>query len=253
MSPRPRRVALVLPDTVAKVSLVRFEKVPAKRAGSRPADSLAGPQGGAVPDRGCAGRRGCPAIALPGGGREYVVTVARRDIIESYERACEAAGVHAGHRRSGELQPDQRRAGAEPAAPRGDWLLVHVAADYAHAGGRARRRRHVLPQPRRRTATSDLPIWCIRPRCITRIGSAAAGSRASCSPGASLRGAEAGRAAAARARRAHRHRGSSRSTSAAPSRCAIGSRAAPELLDSARAGGRHPARGRIASAPEQVA
>ena len=28
--PRPRRVALVLPDTVAKVSLMRFEKVPAK-------------------------------------------------------------------------------------------------------------------------------------------------------------------------------------------------------------------------------
>ncbi len=30
ISPRPRRIALVLPDTVAKVSLIRFEKVPAK-------------------------------------------------------------------------------------------------------------------------------------------------------------------------------------------------------------------------------
>ena len=30
------------------------------------------------------------------GGRESVVTVARRDIIESYERACEAAGAYPG-------------------------------------------------------------------------------------------------------------------------------------------------------------
>jgi type IV pilus assembly protein PilM len=30
LSPRPKRVGLVLPDTIAKVSLVRFEKVPAR-------------------------------------------------------------------------------------------------------------------------------------------------------------------------------------------------------------------------------
>ena len=30
---RPRRVGLVIPDPVAKVSLVRFEQVPARRAG----------------------------------------------------------------------------------------------------------------------------------------------------------------------------------------------------------------------------
>src|SRR5690349_1655398 len=30
LSPRPKRIALVLPDTVGKLSLVRFEKVPAK-------------------------------------------------------------------------------------------------------------------------------------------------------------------------------------------------------------------------------
>ena len=48
---RPRRIGLVVPDVVAKVSLVRFEQVPPKRSGSRPARPLAGPQGGAVPDR----------------------------------------------------------------------------------------------------------------------------------------------------------------------------------------------------------
>src|SRR3954451_16861210 len=30
VTPRPRRIALVLPDTVVKFSLLRFEKVPAK-------------------------------------------------------------------------------------------------------------------------------------------------------------------------------------------------------------------------------
>ena len=30
LSSRPKRIALVLPDTVGKLSLVRFEKVPAK-------------------------------------------------------------------------------------------------------------------------------------------------------------------------------------------------------------------------------
>ena len=30
LAPRPKRIALILPDTVAKVSLLRFEKIPAK-------------------------------------------------------------------------------------------------------------------------------------------------------------------------------------------------------------------------------
>ena len=47
---KPARVALIVPDTVAKVSLLKLDKVPSKTAnvpGDRP---LAGPQDRPVPD-----------------------------------------------------------------------------------------------------------------------------------------------------------------------------------------------------------
>src|SRR6185369_9265407 len=79
---RPRRVALVIPDTSARLSLLRFEKVPAaadldqlirwqvrKAAPFKPEDAEIS---------------WVPAAPLPGGGREYLVTLGRRDIIESY-------------------------------------------------------------------------------------------------------------------------------------------------------------------------
>lgn len=129
---RSRRVALVLPDSVAKVSLIRFEKIPAR---VQDLDQLirwqvrkAAPF--RIEDAQVAWQ---PGIAIPGGGREYLVTMARRDIIRSYERACEAAGAHAGivdlasfNQVNAVLASgsrDQRTAA-------GDWLLVHVAADY---------------------------------------------------------------------------------------------------------------------------
>jgi type IV pilus assembly protein PilM len=124
---RPRRVALVLSDSVAKVSLVRFEKVPPKAsdldqmvrwqvrkaAPFRLEDSQISWQ---------------PGVSL-GSGREYVVTQARRDVIESYERACDAAGAHAGiiDLSSFNLINAVLAGGDIP----GDWLLVHIASDYA--------------------------------------------------------------------------------------------------------------------------
>jgi type IV pilus assembly protein PilM len=125
---RTRRVALVLPDSVAKVSLVRFEKVPArlqdleqlirwqvrKSAPFRIEDAQVSWQ---------------DASALPGGGREYLVTVARRDVIEAYERACDAAGVHAGLIDITSFNQINAVIAARPAD--GDWLLVNVASDYA--------------------------------------------------------------------------------------------------------------------------
>ena len=122
-----------------------------------------------------------------------IVTVARRDIIESYERACEAAGVHAGHRRHRQLQPDQRR--ARPAAAPSRRLAAGARRRrLQHARGRARQRPDLLPQPRDGAEGAIWPIWCTRRRCITRIGSAAAASRASCSPARRSLGADDGRA-----------------------------------------------------------
>ena len=140
---RPRRVALVIPDTAAKVSLLRFEKIPAasdldqlirwqmrKAAPFKPEDAQIS---------------WAPAAPIPGGGREYLVTLGRRDVIESYMRACSDAGADAGivDLASLNLINAALASGAETAAgspstgsaspraeSRGDWLIVHVAPDY---------------------------------------------------------------------------------------------------------------------------
>lgn len=129
LTPRPRRIALVLPDTVAKLSLLHFEKIPAK---AQDLDQLihwqvrkAAPF--KIEDALVAWS---PGLAQGDGG-EFVVTVARRDIIESYERACGAAGVHAGIVDLASVNLiNGALATAGGAQPAGDWLLVHVAPDY---------------------------------------------------------------------------------------------------------------------------
>jgi Tfp pilus assembly PilM family ATPase len=131
LSSRPKRIALVLPDTVGKLSLVRFEKVPARL---QDLDQLIRWQvRKAAPFKiEDAQVSWVPGAAIPGGGREYAVTVARRDIIQSYERACEAAGAYPGivdlatvNLINAVLAMEARGAGAT------DWLLVHVAGDYS--------------------------------------------------------------------------------------------------------------------------
>ena len=125
---RARRMALVLPDTVAKVSLVRFEKVPSKvqdleqliRWQIRKAAPFK------VEDAQVAWVRG---TEVPGGGREFVVTMARRDLIESYERVCEVAGLHPGLVDLATFNVVNAVLAAREGLS-GDWLLVHLASDY---------------------------------------------------------------------------------------------------------------------------
>jgi type IV pilus assembly protein PilM len=78
ISPRPRRVALILPDSVAKVSILRFEKIPAKE---QELDQLIKWQmRKAAPFRIEDGQVSwAESAALPGGGREYLVVLARRE------------------------------------------------------------------------------------------------------------------------------------------------------------------------------
>ena len=125
---RTRRIALVLPDSVAKVSLIRFEKVPAKQ---QDLDQLIRWQM----------RKAAPfrieeaqvswqdASSLPDGGREYLVTVARRDVIQAYERVCDTAGVHAGLVDIASFNQVNAVLATRPFS--GDWLLVNIAPDYA--------------------------------------------------------------------------------------------------------------------------
>lgn len=125
---RSRRLALVLPDTVAKISIVRFEKVPARLADL---DQLVRWQvRKAVPFKiEDAQVSWTPGLAVPGGGSEFLVTVARRDIVEKYEAVCEAAGVQAGLVDIATFNLVNAGLASGPALD-GDWLLVNVTADY---------------------------------------------------------------------------------------------------------------------------
>jgi type IV pilus assembly protein PilM len=127
-APRARRVAMVIPDTCAKVSLIRFEKVPAK---VQDLDQLIRWQvRKAAPFRiEDAQLTWIPGVQLEGGGREFIVSMARREMIQTFERAADAAGVHAGliDIASFSLINAQLAAAGQSG---GDWLLVHVAPDY---------------------------------------------------------------------------------------------------------------------------
>ncbi len=126
---RPRRVALAVPDTIGKVSLLRFEKVPGR------ADDLdqmirfqvrkAAPF--RIEDAQVAWS---PGARLEGGGREFVVVVSRRDVVREYEAACEALGAQAGTVDLASLNVVNAVLG-EHGRPSGDWLLVHVTGQYA--------------------------------------------------------------------------------------------------------------------------
>ena len=124
---RARRVALVVPDTSAKVSLIRFEKVPAR---AQDLDQLIHWQvRKTAPFRvEDAQVSWIPGIAIDGGGREFVVSMARRDVIQSLENACAAAGVHAGLVDIASFSLINAQLAATGTSG-GDWLLVHVSAD----------------------------------------------------------------------------------------------------------------------------
>ena len=122
------RVAVVIPDGAAKVSLIRFEKVPAK------AEDLGQLVRWQV-------RKSVPfpieqshVTWTPGvtdaNGTDYVVTVARQDIVQDYEQAVAAAGVQVGLVDLATFNlVNLLLAGEGAGAAAGDWLLIHVTPD----------------------------------------------------------------------------------------------------------------------------
>lgn len=124
---RIRRLALVLPDSVAKVSLIRFDKVPEKASDLE--QLIRWQVRKAAPFRIEDAQVTWQPGAASGGGREFLVTVARRDIVQSYEQACEQAGAHAGIVDLASFNLVNAVLASGPSSS--DWLLVHVAADYA--------------------------------------------------------------------------------------------------------------------------
>jgi Tfp pilus assembly PilM family ATPase len=128
LSTRPKRVALLMPDTAGRISLVRFEQVPAraddldqlvrwqvKKAAPFPIDEALITY--------------MPAGPAPDGGMEFLVVAARRDVVRGYESVCEALDMHAG-------LVDLATLGvvnlclAGTSSGDGDWLLVHVRPEY---------------------------------------------------------------------------------------------------------------------------
>lgn len=125
---RPGRAALVIPDTAAKVSLVRFENVPARSEDLAELvrwqirKSAPFPLEQAVVSF-------TPGATPADGGQEFIVTVARLDVVAQYEEACALAGVEAGLIDIASCSIVNGVLAGET-APSGDWLLVHAAPSY---------------------------------------------------------------------------------------------------------------------------
>jgi Tfp pilus assembly PilM family ATPase len=126
---RPRRIGLVLPDLIAKVSLVRFEQVPAR---AQELEQLVRWQV----------RKTAPfpieeaqISFVPGldaaDGHEFIVAIARREVITEYEGICAEAGAHAGLVDLSTFNVINAVLAGTMASPDTDWLLVNIAADYA--------------------------------------------------------------------------------------------------------------------------
>ncbi len=124
---KPRRIGLIIPDVVARVSLVRFEQVPSK---TQDLDQLVGWQ---VRKSAPFAIEDAQVSYVPGiraeDGQEFIVTLARRDVIQEYEALCSEAGAHAGLIDLATLNVINAVL-AGSGAPSADWLLVNIAADY---------------------------------------------------------------------------------------------------------------------------
>jgi Tfp pilus assembly PilM family ATPase len=125
---KPSRVSLVVPDTVAKVSLLKLEKVPARPSDLQEIVRWQMRKTAPFPvDQ--AALSIAPGARAADGSSEFVVALSRADVIHQYEQACAMAGAHAG-------LVDLSTFGvinsilASASAPTGDWLLVHVTDSY---------------------------------------------------------------------------------------------------------------------------
>jgi len=121
-----RRVGLVVPDPIAKVSLVKFQQVPAR---GEDLDQLIRWQV----------RKSAPfpledaqlsyVAGAPGpDGQEYIVTIARRETVAEYESVCDEVGAQAGLVDLSTFNvANAVLAGWNTAE---DWLLVNVTPDW---------------------------------------------------------------------------------------------------------------------------
>lgn len=123
---KPRRAALVLPDAAARVSVVRFDQIPARRDDL---DQLIRWQikkslPFAVEEASVTHAAG---VRTDSGG-EFIVVAARRDVVAEYEGVCDDAGIYAGLVDLATLSVVNLYLAS--GAPGGDWLVVHIRPEY---------------------------------------------------------------------------------------------------------------------------
>lgn len=121
---RPRRAALVIPDLTGRVSLIRFDRIPARREDLDQLVRWQARKASPFPVED-ASLSYTPGARTADGGGELVVVLARREAVREYERVCEEHAVEAGLVDLETLSiVNLFLAGAE--TPRGDWLAVHL-------------------------------------------------------------------------------------------------------------------------------
>lgn len=122
---RPRRIALVIPDAAARVSLVRLEQVPSRREDLSQLIQWQVRKG--VPFPADEARVSFVPASTGLGGHEFLSTVIRASVVAEYEQACARAGLHAGIVDTATMSAVNLRLAS--GRPSGDWLLVHVRED----------------------------------------------------------------------------------------------------------------------------
>ena len=124
---KPKRVALVIPDVAAKISLLRFEQTPTRRDDLAQLIRWQVKKSTPFPvDDAC-------LTYTPGtqtaSGKEFIVVVARKEIVREYEMVCERLGIEAG-------LVDTCTFGvinlflSSSLGTTGDWLVVHMRPEY---------------------------------------------------------------------------------------------------------------------------
>jgi type IV pilus assembly protein PilM len=128
LASRPARVALIIPDIAARVSVVRFEKVPQRRedldqlvrwqvrkAAPFPIDD--------------ASVSYSPGARGADGSAEFIVVLARNDVIKGYEDVCADVGLHPGLVDIASFGVVNLALAAARSTD-GDWLVVHTRPEY---------------------------------------------------------------------------------------------------------------------------
>jgi Tfp pilus assembly PilM family ATPase len=149
-----RRAALVVPDSIARVSLLLLEDVPARPADL---DRLVRWQVGKSTPYPIEEAQISHFVANTDKGITTIAAVvARRDVVAQYEAVARAAGVHPGLVDLASLNVMNGVIGAGGAAD-GDWLLVHLASESTTLSI-LRRDQLMFYRHRHRAAVDDEPL-----------------------------------------------------------------------------------------------